>query len=282
MPTFMRSFLPLIPALLLAGSCASLPFSTANSGTAQEASATSGTLATDRYSEVLTTYVDESGLVDYEALQADRADLDAYADSLGALSPETYAAWSEEEQIAFLLNAYNAFTLQAIINQEPLKSSIRDIPGVWRIQKYRLAGEWRTLDNIEHDILRKDFNEPRIHAALVCAAMSCPPLRTEPYTGEDLDAQLEDQTQQWLDSAVGLEVDTEAKSVQISAIFDWFGEDWEASYSVAEGKFQGKERDRAILNFISQYVNPDERAFLEAGDYDFGYLDYDWSLNDQS
>ncbi len=279
--TFTRRLLPLIPALLLASGCASLPFMAANSDPVAEA--TRETLNQEPYTVVLERYVDAAGLVDYVALQADRADLDAYADALGAIAPEVYEAWPDEQKIAFLVNAYNAFTLQAIVDQEPLKSSIRDIPGVWRIEKHRLAGEWLTLDQIEHEILRRDFDEPRIHAALVCAALSCPPLRREPYTAEQLDAQLEDQVQQWLDSDVGLQIDREAAEVGLSAIFDWFGEDWEPSYSVAEDseKFTGKARDRAILNFISQYVSAEEREFLEAGDYKLRILDYDWSLNQQ-
>lgn len=126
------------------------------------------------YGEVLKTYVNDQGLVDYAALQTNRSQLDQFNQSLGEVNAETYGSWNEAEQIAFLINAYNAFTLQSIIDQEPLKDSIRDISGVWNRRKFILAGEEKTLDNIEHDTIRKNFNEPRIHVALVCAAMSCP------------------------------------------------------------------------------------------------------------
>lgn len=233
------------------------------------------------YATTLAEHVDEEGLVDYEALQQDREALDRFNATLAAVPADIYEGWSESEKIAFLVNAYNSFTLQAIIDQKPIKSSIRNITGVWEITKYEIAGDKKTLNNIEHDVLRKDFNEPRIHAALVCAAMSCPILRTEPYTGEKLDAQLEDQVKIWLaDPETGFKIDRENNQVFLSKIFDWFGEDWEASYA-AEDKFSGNDKERAVLNFISNYVGPEDKSYLEKGDYEVKYLNYDWGLNKQ-
>ncbi|MGF1495715.1 MAG: DUF547 domain-containing protein [Elainellaceae cyanobacterium] len=235
---------------------------------------------TDVYGDVLDRYVDASGLVDYTSLQNNREALDRFNASLGVVTTETYEGWDEAQQIAFLVNAYNSFTLQSIIDQTPLKSSIRDIPGVWRGRRWAIANQSKTLDEIEHQILRKEFNEPRIHAALVCAAQSCPPLRGEVYTGDQLDAQLDSQVQQWLDGPHGLRIDREAGQVHISAIFDWFGEDWIPTYGTDTG-FTGNESERAVLNFVSQYVSPSDRDYLQSGDYDLKYLDYDWSLNAQ-
>lgn len=232
------------------------------------------------YAEVLSTYVNDQGLVDYKQLQANRQQLDRFNQSLGAVSPETYAAWSEAEQIAFLVNAYNSLTLQSIIDQDPLKDSIRDISGVWRRRKFDLAGEQQTLHNIEHDILRKDFNEPRIHVALVCAAISCPVLRTEPYLAEKLDAQLEEQTAKFAASPHGFSVDQAAKTVYLSSIFKWFGEDYEPTYGVKD-KFDGNDEQRAVLNHLSPVLDPEVQTFLRESDYKIKYLDYDWSLNIQ-
>ena len=233
------------------------------------------------YEKVLKTYVNSQGLVDYEKLQANRNTLDEFNQALGAISPNVYNSWSETEQIAFLINAYNSFTLQSIIDQNPLKKSIRNIPGVWKIRKFKLAGESQTLDNIEHDILRKKFNEPRIHAALVCAAISCPPLRNEPYLPEKIDSQLEDQVNKFLASPHGLRIERDNNRVYISSIFKWFGEDWLTTYSV-ENKFSGNKKEKAVLNFISQHISPSEREYLEKGQYKISYLDYDWSLNKQN
>ena len=232
------------------------------------------------YAEVLQTYVSDRGLVDYEALQANREQLDRFNQSLGAISLATYESWSEAEKIAFLTNAYNSFTLQSIIDREPLDDSIRDIPGVWKRRKFALAGRELTLDNIEHDILRKDFNEPRIHVALVCAAISCPPLRTEPYLPEKLDAQLEDRTIKFAQSPHGFKLDRQENSVYISSIYKWFGEDFEPIYGI-EDKFQGNDKQRAVLNYISPVLDSTDREFLEQGDYRVRYLNYDWSLNKQ-
>jgi hypothetical protein len=232
------------------------------------------------YANLLQTYVSPSGLVDYTALQANPDPLQAVVAELGAVSLATYEGWSEADKIAFLINAYNAITLQSIVDQAPLKPSIRDIPGVWTAQRHPVLGQALTLDNLEHDLLRKQFSEPRVHAALVCAAISCPPLRQEPFTGDRLDQQLNDQAQRWLDSPQGLSLDRDQNRVAISSIFKWFGEDWQTQYA-APDQFTGSPKERAVLNFIGNYVSPSDRAYLAEGNYRLDYLDYDWSLNKQ-
>ncbi len=233
------------------------------------------------YADVLATYVDEQGLVNYSALQADRQLLDQSVQALGAIPQTTYTQWPDAEKIAFLINAYNALTLQSIIDQSPIKQSIRDIPGVWKWRKHKVAGQSLTLDHIEHEILRKAFNEPRIHMALVCAANSCPPLRREPYTGDRLETQLVDQTERFLRHPQGFALDSDNQSVKLSKIFQWFGEDWVKSYQVESG-YQGNNKEKAVLNFIGMYLSPSEQAFLQSDKYKIQYFNYDWSLNRQS
>ncbi len=233
------------------------------------------------YANVLASYVDDQGLVDYQSLQSNRAQLDKFNNSLGAVSAATYASWNESEKLAFLINAYNSFTLQSIIDRQPLPKSIRDIPGVWKSRKFNIAGTQKTLNNIEHDTLRVEFNEPRIHAALVCAAISCPPLRNEPYTAEKVDEQLKDQSLKWLASSHGVEIDSANKKVKISAIFKWFGKDWVANYGETS-KFKGSQKDKAILNFISQHISAQDKQLLEQGNFKINFLKYDWSLNRKS
>ncbi|MFQ6538851.1 MULTISPECIES: DUF547 domain-containing protein [Aphanothece] len=229
---------------------------------------------------VLKRVVDRDGLVDYRRLQRDPGDLETYLAELGAVPAASFAAWDETEQIAFLINAYNALTLASIIRQEPIRPSIRDIWGVWNLTRHRVAGEAVTLDHIEHGILRRRYDEPRIHAALVCAAISCPPLRQEPFRGASLEHQLEDQSRRWLRSRHGLQIDRAAGTVGISAIFQWFGDDWKRRYATDHGF--GRHRDRrAVLNFISGYVSAADRDLLRRGDYRLSVLEYDWSLNSQ-
>lgn len=232
------------------------------------------------YAEVLKTYVNDQGLVDYARLQKNRQPLDQFTQQIDAVSPKTYQSWSDSSKIAFLINAYNAFTLQAIIDETPLKSSIREISGIWKWRKFPIVGTEKTLDNIEHDILRQDFNEPRIHFALVCAAKSCPPLRNEPYTSEKLDQQLDEQVQKFLESPHGFSLDKQQGKVYLSSIFQWFGEDWTKSYGVKD-RFTGNENEQAVLNFLSRYLSVPEQVYLSQGNYKIAYLDYDWSLNKQ-
>ena len=240
--------------------------------------ANSQSLNYQQYQQVLKTYV--KGIrVDYRSLQSNRGTLDRFNKSLGNVSQATYNSWNDKEKIAFLINAYNSFTLESIIDQKPIKASIRDIPGVWKRRKFKVAGQQKTLDNIEHDILRKDFNEPRLHMALVCAAKSCPPLRKEAYTGQKLDSQLDDQTRQFLKSPHGFKIDRQKKRVYLSSIFKWFGEDWLQTYRVNGNQFAGNAKQKAVLNFVSQYLNEADRNFLIQGDYKISYLRYDWSLN---
>jgi hypothetical protein len=170
--------------------------------------------------------------------------------------------------------------LQSIIDQKPLKKSIKDIFGVWSIRKFKLVGQSKTLDNIEHNILRVDFDEPRIHVALVCAAISCPPLRDEPYTGENLHEQLDEQVRKFLASPHGFRIDRQAGKVYLSSIFKWYGQDWIKQYQI-ENKFAGNKSERAVLNFISRYLEFSDQDYLKQGNYKIDYLEYDWSLNKQ-
>ncbi|MGD1951828.1 MAG: DUF547 domain-containing protein [Leptolyngbyaceae cyanobacterium] len=260
--------------------CATSAVTTASDPSAQVEIASAQGVDYTLYDEVLSVYVDDSGWVDYANLQQSRQELDTFNNGLATIDDATVSDWSETEQIAFWINAYNSLTLKSIIDQTPIKPSIKDITGVWRLRKHPINETEKTLNNIEHDVLRVDFDEPRLHAAIVCAAISCPPLRTEAFTGDNLDAQLDEQVVQWLARPDGLNIDQGAGEVKISKIFSWFGVDWIPSYGVDSG-FTGSEEERAVLNFISNYVSEEDRAYLEAGEYKLSYFDYDWALNDQ-
>jgi hypothetical protein len=252
-----------------------------SSGTPAAAQAPQPPVDPADFNAVLERVVDERGMVDYEALQREPAQLDRYLQALADLSPARFASWTEAEQIALLINAYNALTLRSIIEHDPIRPSIRAIPGVWKLRRHPLMGQRLTLDEIEHQILRREYNEPRIHAALVCAAISCPPLRREAFTGPALERQLEDQTNRWLASAVGLRIDPAAGEVAISQIFQWFAEDWPRADPNA-APVPGHEKDSAVLHFIARHRPADERQLLLGGAYRLGYLPYDWDLNRQS
>ncbi|MCI0622129.1 MAG: DUF547 domain-containing protein [Acidobacteria bacterium] len=259
---------------------------------APSGSAQANEFSLDAYAAALRRYVNERGLVNYRGLKANSSELDTFSVLLAGVSPAELDSWSEQQKIAFWINAYNALTLEAIIRNYPIqssllrsvvypKNSIRQIPGVWDKLRFAVAGREMTLDEIEHATLRAQFSEPRIHVALVCAAMSCPPLRNEPYTPEQLDAQLGVQARRFLRSARGLRIDRGAGKVHLSSIFKWFGGDFVRNYGTTD-KFAGKsDAERAVLNFLSRYVSDSDRDFLLAGKYEIEYLDYDWSLNEQ-
>ena len=149
---------------------------------------------------VLKQYV-KSARVDYAALKAHPQELNRYLDQVAAVSKAEFKKWSEPQQIAFLANAYNAYTLRLIIKNYPVKS-IKDIGsfinGPWDQPVVQLFGETITLNTVEHKILRKDYAEPRLHFVLVCAAKGCPPLRGEAYVAARLNEQLDDQAKQFL------------------------------------------------------------------------------------
>jgi hypothetical protein len=273
----------LIPVLFLISSCATettpLNLNTENSTESNVTLAATEPFSYQNYQQILSTYVDENGNVNYKALKENRQNLDKFNASLATLSPQSFENWTEKEKIAFWINAYNSLTLLAIIENYPTKS-IRDIPGVWTKLQFNVMGKEVTLDEIEHKILRVQFNEPRIHMGLVCASIGCPLLLQEPYTGDKLDEQLDEQTRKFIALNQNLKIDKQNNLVYLSSIFKWFGEDFIPSFNAQE-KFMGSDKERAVLNFLSQYLNESEQKYLINGKYQIKYLDYDWSLNDK-
>ncbi len=234
------------------------------------------------YEALLKRYVAD-GRVDYKGLKTDTTALDLYLDSAAGVAEAHFNQWAEPERLAFLINLYNAATLKLIVDHYPVKS-IKDIgsffKGPWAQPVVRLFGSTITLDNLEHGIVRKQYSEPRIHLALVCAAKGCPTLRSEAYTAEKLDAQLDDQSRRFLASPAGLRIDRGSKVVYFSSIFKWYGEDFVAGFSPPSG-FSGLDKtERAVANFCSGFISASDGDHLKAGGYSVKYLDYDWSLNE--
>ena len=246
----------------------------------------------ETYAQVLKTCVDDTGMVDYKQLKANRTRLDIFALAMTRLDSKIYKNWSDSQKVAFWLNAYNALTLKAIIDNYPIKSSffksriypknsIRQIPGVWSKIKFKIMRKNTTLSHIEHEILRKEFDEPRIHMAMVCAAMSCPPLRNEPYTAEKLDAQLNDQTKKFLAEPKKFKIDRKNNKVYLSPIFKWFAADFITKYAT-KTPIPGQDKNvSAVINFITKHCEDNIADYLKKGKFKVEYLKYDWSLNEQ-
>ncbi len=244
------------------------------------------------YGSVLKTFVNEKAMVDYRELKAQREKLDAFADARDKLTSDTYEKWSEKDKIAFWLNAYNALTLKAIIDNYPIKSSffrsriypknsIRQIPGVWKKISFEVMGRKMTLGHIEDGILRVKFDEPRIHMAMVCAAMGCPPLRNEPYQGDKLDEQLDDQTRRFLGNSAKFKIDRGKNRLYLSSIFDWFAGDFVKKYGPKKNIGKHDKKESAVLNFVASYLTDTQKDYVLTGKFKIKYLQYDWSLNEQ-
>lgn len=202
-----------------------------------------------------------TNLIDYQAL-SNNPKFTQLIEKLAAFNP---AALQGKEKLAFYINAYNILAIKLIIDHEP-KKSIRDIgtwfSPVWQKPAGVINGKTISLDTIEHKILRK-LNEPRIHFAIVCASLSCPDLRTEAYSAESLELQLDQQARAFLNNhQKGVAI--EGQEISISKIFDWFSDD-----------FEGGNGEQGTLNFISKYN-------IEAGRFSsYNTLDYNWKLNKQ-
>jgi hypothetical protein len=245
-----------------------------------------------RLTQLLGEYVDGNGLVNYQALQSKRTELDTYVSNLAQLPRSTYEEWTTHQKIAFWINAYNVLTLKVIIDHYPIKgggwlaslrfpqNSIRQIDGAWDGINHTVMGQSVTLDQIEHEILRKQFNEPRIHVALVCAARGCPNLRIEPYVGSRLDDQLQDQTRNFLADSEKFRIDRKAGVVYLSSIFDWFGGDFASRYTTSE--FRKVDASlRPVLAFIADHLSEADAQYLRIGTAKVRFLDYDWELNER-
>lgn len=235
-----------------------------------------------QYDRFLDQYV-KDGVVDYRGMKGDSSALDQYLKQAAALSADEFSVWDEEKRLAFLFNLYNAATVRMILDHYPVES-IKDIgsffKGPWDQKVVQLFGETTTLDVLEHDILRKEYNEPRLHMTLVCAAKACPPLRNELYTADRLNEQMDDQTVLLLKHPLKFKIDREQGIVYFSSIFKWFGDDFIKNYSPSVG-FDGlNKKEKAIASFCANYLQTADKEYLMSGNYRVKYLDYDWSLNE--
>ena len=266
-----------------------------------------------QYAQVLREYL-RPPRVDYAALKKGRAGLDAavaafggptadggqtgvrhpsdpcpdprLTPAFGERTPEGERGWTREQRLAFWINAYNAFTLSVIVDHYPIhtpwftlspRNSIRQIDGVWTKIEWRAAGRSLTLDDIEHRILRPDFKEPRVHFALNCASVGCPPLAAEPYRAATLDAQLDLAARRYLASEQGLRIERE--TLRVSRILEWYGEDFVARFAPdAVGKPDRVEQ--AIRGVVVRFGPPAAADLARTPSARVRFIGYDWSLND--
>jgi hypothetical protein len=225
---------------------------------------TAAPISHDIWDGLLKKHVDNKGFVNYAGFKKDQVQLRKYLTLVEKNAPAK--SWSKDEELAYWINAYNAFTIQLILdNADKNITSIKDIgskikiPFVntpWDVKFINIGGEKMDLNNIEHGIIRKKFKEPRIHFALVCAAKSCPPLRNEAFTAKNLDAQLQDQGVRFINDASKNKIT--ANSIKITKLLDWYGRDF------------NKSQIDVVNDYSKIKVNKDATI---------SYMDYNWALN---
>jgi len=215
--------------------------------------------------------------VDYGGFKADRKELKSYLDGLSAVTQSEYDGWKKPEKLAFLINAYNAYTVELILTEYPNIKSIKELGSLitspWKKRFFSLLAKPRSLDDVEHGMIRAPgvFDEPRIHMAANCASIGCPALRSEAFVAARLDAQLEDSVVRFLSDRSRNRFKPQNGRLEVSKIFDWYGKDFAAKSGSVEAwlaqyadKFADEPRDQQTIR--------DKKAKLE-------FLDYDWALN---
>ena len=218
------------------------------------------------WDQLVKAHVNSDGKVDYRGFIQDKPKLVHYLKLVSENAPDR-ETWSRNEQLAYWINAYNAYTVKLIVDNYPVQS-IRDlgprlkIPGitdVWHYKFFKIGGVESSLDEIEHAILRKEFNEPRIHFAINCASVSCPPLLNEAFVPDKLDAQLDNVAIAFINDPIRNKI--APQQAQISSLFSWFKEDFTTKGSLID-----------FLNLYSKVkIQPSARL---------SFLDYDWDLNE--
>ena len=214
--------------------------------------------------------------VDYAGFKTDRAELKRVLDAFSAVNKSEFDAWPKPQQMAFLINAYNAFTVELILTKYPDLKSIKDlgsfVSSAWKKKFFKLVGEERYLDWIEHEQLRPLYADPRVHAAVNCASIGCPALRNEAFTAAKLDAQLEDGMLRFMGDRTRNRVKSGA--LEVSMIFKWFREDFE------KGQRGFNQVEDVFAKYAAQLTDDaGEQARLKAKALTVNHLDYDWSLN---
>lgn len=230
------------------------------------------------YGALLARHVGDDGLVDYAGLAGERARLEAVVGRFGAVDAATYGSWSADDRLAFLINAYNAYTLAKVVRNYPIES-IKRLPDPWDRREWSLLGARVSLNQIEHDYIRERFAEPRIHLALVCAARGCPPLLDEPWRGAELERQLAVPLARFLADPRKFRIDRRRGVVFLSRIFEWYGADFVARHAPPRGFGDFDPSTRAVLAFLAAHLPRADAELLERGEYTVRFLEYDWSLN---
>ena len=220
----------------------------------------------------------KDGLVNYSVIKKSPAEFGKIVRELEGVTLKEYEIWSNPERMAFWINAYNIGAVKHVLDNYPIKksfglsalrypaNSIQQIPDVWNKPVLNLLGQKVSLNHIENEVLRKEFDDPRIHFTIVCASIGCPVLKEEAYMAEELDTQLNDQIKEFVNTPSKCRYDADRDILFLSPIFKWFGEDF--------------EKKGGVISFLKDYVPSDIVSRLSNKTH-IEWQDYDWNLNEQ-
>ena len=254
--------LPLAAGVVLYG-VALLDTPSASAGLSQSESAvTPDAVDNAPWSDLLKAHVDDDGFVDYAAIKASPANLDAYLKTLARID---LSGADDDAKLAALINAYNAFMIKQVVDAWPINDVLKDLDDPFKAKRFTLGGEKVSLDQIENEMIRPQFDEPRIHWAVVCGAFSCPKLRNEAYAAETLEEQLADQAKYVHDSA--RYIDFDGTTLKVTPLYDWYGGDF-------------KKAAGSVLDYLAQQRPDVKRAMGNGTDIKLEFLPYSWDVND--
>jgi hypothetical protein len=252
---------------------------------------TTQTFSHERFDRVLQTYVDGQGMVNYSDLQKAPEDLEAYYQLITLYSPDSDPELfpSQQHQLAYWLNAYNAGVIKTVLTYYPIDSVLAvknpalfffltDKAGFFFFQRLTFGGKTTSLYYLENQVIRKRFADPRIHFALNCASLGCPRLPRQSFSGDHLDNQLDRETRLFLSEKRNFEIDYRQRTIYLSAIFQWYQQDYIDWYQKMYPR-----NAASLLSYISLYLSADQAAQLnQVGDtFSIEFRPYDWRLNDQ-
>ena len=213
---------------------------------------------------ILQNYVDSTGMVNYNGIRENPYRFDEYFRFIEDISPKSHPSYfkTKDDEMAYWINAYNAITVKIML-ANPSVSSILDMSSFLIFKKkFKVGGEKISLNKIEHKILRKEFDDPRIHFAINCASISCPPLGNRIFLGETLDSQLHEKTSSFISDRTNVNINHKEKTIYLSKIFKWFKRDF-----------------GDVVLFVSEYLSENE-SYDIIKNYRVEYIDYDWGLNE--
>jgi hypothetical protein len=251
----------------------------------------------DKCTDILKEFVHDNGMVDYQGLRRKRLELRALLREFDKLDRGEYESWPGEDKIAFWINVYNMEKLSVITDNYPIEpssriltifyrgtNSIRHIEEKIAGHKFLVMDEEFTFAEIEKHFFRGELGDPRVFFAISSGCLSSPPLRNDPYYGNDLSRQLDEQAERFLSSPLAFGIDREKQKVYLSALFQssWYGREFIKKFAI-DRKFKDQPaQTRAVLNFITNYISKEDVTFLETGNYTIKYMTYDWTINDGS